>query len=167
MSALRAAIALVAQLGIAATAAGQQADSGEPDPLDAPAVASSGPVAPLPPDGPSEVAGLGVMSCAAVNQRFTINFRYYQSIGMDAETAYWTSFQGMLHWALGYMSHRNLVLAQADAAVVDLQPLGFDHAHQLEFLRDWCVQNPALTFNDAVEALFAQLAFPRQGPRGQ
>ena len=137
------------------------------DPLDAPAVASSGPAVQLLPEVRSDVAGLGVMSCAAVNQRFSGNFRYFQSIGMDAETAYWTSFQGMLHWALGYMSHRNLALDQAGAAMVNLQPVGFDHARQLDFLRDWCVENPALTFNDAVEALFADLAFSRGGGGAQ
>ena len=126
-------------------------------PDEVPAVASVGPAAP--PELDSEVAGLGVMSCQSANQLYSTNFRYYQSLGMDAETAYWTSFQGMLHWALGYMSHRNLALSQAGAAPVNLQPVGFDHARQLDFLRDWCLGNPTLTFNDAVEALFAELAF--------
>ena len=127
---------------------------------DPPAIASAGPGSALVPEVPRDVAGLGVMSCQSVNQRYSANFRYYQSLGMDAETAYWTSFQGMLHWALGYMSHRNRALDQAGAETVNLQPTGLNHANQLDFLRDWCLANPTLTFNDAVEALFSELAFP-------
>lgn len=159
MALLRALPILLAIAAATPAAHAQDADVPEADAGDPPAVASAAPGAPAPILSP--VAGLGVMSCQAANQRYSTNFRYYQSLGMDAETAYWTSFQGMLHWALGYMSHRNLALTQAGAEPVNLQPIGFDHARQLDFLRDWCLGNPTLTFNDAVEALFAELAFAR------
>jgi hypothetical protein len=149
--------ALLAVLVAHASAVSAQEEITEPAD-ETPSVASALPGMPA---TQSPVAGLGVMSCQAANQRYSTNFRYYQSLGMDAETAYWTSFQGMLHWALGYMSHRNLALSQAGVQPVNLQPPGFDHARQLDFLRDWCLRNPTLTFNDAVEALFAELAFAR------
>ncbi len=110
---------------------------------------------------PQRVVGLGTMSCLAITRRFNENFRFYQSLGLDSESAYWTTFQGMLHWAQGYMSHRNLALDQTGGRVADLQPDTFDHGQQLEFLRDWCIGNPNLSFQDAVEALYASLAYAR------
>src|SRR5690606_23029885 len=127
--------ALLAVLVAHASAVSAQEEITEPAD-ETPSVASALPGMPA---TQSPVAGLGVMSCQAANQRYSTNFRYYQSLGMDAETAYWTSFQGMLHWALGYMSHRNLALSQAGVQPVNLQPPGFDHARQLDFLRDWCL----------------------------
>ncbi|MGF1627701.1 MAG: hypothetical protein ACFCVH_22705 [Alphaproteobacteria bacterium] len=161
MSVLRTLTLLLTALALVSPALAQEAAEDDADPGDVPAVASAGPGGLPIPEASSAVAGLGVMSCQSVNQRYSANFRYYQSLGMDAETAYWTSFQGMLHWALGYMSHRNRALDQAGAEPVNLQPIRLDHARQLDFLRDWCLGNPTLTFNDAVEALFAELAFPR------
>ena len=116
--------ALLAVLVAHASAVSAQEEITEPAD-ETPSVASALPGMPA---TQSPVAGLGVMSCQAASQRYSTNFRFYQSLGMDAETAYWTSFQGMLHWALGYMSHRNLALSQAGVQPVNLQPPGFDHA---------------------------------------
>lgn len=140
------------------TAYAQENEPTEVDPQNTPSVATARPPSP---NLRNDVAGLGVLPCQAVLQRYSANYRYYESLGMGAETAYWTSFQGMLHWALGYMSHRNLVLDETGAPIVNLQPVGFDQARQLDFLRDWCQANPTLTFHDAVEALFAEMAFAR------
>lgn len=161
MSVLRMLITLSLSVTMSWAAVAQEPEQLEQTPADAPAVASAGPGEGVAPEFHADVAGLGAMSCQAVNQRYSANFRYYESLGMTPEAAYWTSFQGMLHWALGYMSHRNLALSQTGAATVNLQPVGFDHARQLDFLRDWCINSPTLTFNDAVEALFADLAFAR------
>lgn len=158
MSVLRVLSGLCLAFSVISTASGQDDAAGAVDPQDAPSVASAGPPTPY---LRNDVAGLGVLPCQAVLQRYSANYRYYESLGMGAETAYWTSFQGMLHWALGYMSHRNLVLDETGAPIVNLQPVGFDQARQLDFLRDWCQANPTLTFHDAVEALFAELAFAR------
>ena len=158
MSVLRVLSGLCLAFSVISTAYGQDDATGAVDPQDAPSVASARPPTPY---LRNDVAGLGVLPCQAVLQRYSANYRYYESLGMGAETAYWTSFQGMLHWALGYMSHRNLVLDETGAPIVNLQPVGFDQARQLDFLRDWCQVNPTLTFHDAVEALFAELAFAR------
>lgn len=158
MSVLRALSGICLALAVIPASYGQEPAADAVPLQDSPNVASARPPAS---HLRNDVAGLGVLPCQAVIQRYSANYRYYESLGMGAETAYWTSFQGMLHWALGYMSHRNLVLDQTGAPIVNLQPAGFDQARQLDFLRDWCQDNPTLTFHDAVEALFAELAFSR------
>lgn len=90
----------------------------------------------------AKIVGLGATACA----------RFVEDINADP-----TLKRDYLAWAQGFMSG---ILVSRPAGVdeaLNLNPVTFDLAAQLQFLEGQCVKDTKLSFSDAVTSLYQRL----------